>query len=109
MECAKIGIPKASVEDSSRLHTSAKYGIGVEGSRVVINGRIECQVQEQWQFYTPNCIVRLLVQMLALYNERIYDPCCGFGGMFVQSEKFVKAYGGLLVDISFFRPSRSIA
>ena len=41
------------------------------------NGRIECQGQERWQFYTANCIVRLLVQMLALYKGRIYDPCCG--------------------------------
>src|SRR3954454_23328560 len=41
------------------------------------------------QFYTPSCVVRLLVEMLAPHaNSRIYDPCCGSGGMFVQSEKF---------------------
>jgi type I restriction enzyme M protein len=57
--------------------------------------------QNGGQFYTPNCIVRLLVQMLAPYKERIYDPCCGSGGMFVQSEKFVKAHVGLLLDIRF--------
>ena len=47
------------------------------------------------QFYTPSCIVRLLVEMLAPHpNSRIYDPCCGSGGMFVQSEKFIEAHGG---------------
>lgn len=54
------------------------------------------------QFYTPNCIVRLLVEMLAPYKGRIYDPCCGSGGMFVQSEKFVEAHGGKLGDISIY-------
>lgn len=54
------------------------------------------------QFYTPSCIVRLLVEMLAPYKGRIYDPCCGSGGMFVQSEKFVEAHGGRLGDISIY-------
>ena len=39
------------------------------------------------EFYTPRCIVRLLVAMLEPYKGRVYDPCCGSGGMFVQSEK----------------------
>ena len=54
------------------------------------------------QFYTPSCIVRLLVEMLAPYKGRIYDPCCGSGGMFVQSEKFVEAHGGRLGDIAIY-------
>ena len=54
------------------------------------------------QFYTPSCIVRLLVEMLAPYKGRIYDPCCGSGGMFVQLEKFVEAHGGKLGDISIY-------
>lgn len=54
------------------------------------------------QFYTPSCIVRLLVEMLAPYKGRIYDPCCGSGGMFVQSEKFVEAHGGKIGDISIY-------
>jgi len=54
------------------------------------------------QFYTPSCIVRLLVEMLAPYMGRIYDPCCGSGGMFVQSEKFVEAHGGKIGDISIY-------
>jgi type I restriction enzyme M protein len=44
------------------------------------------------QFYTPSSVVRVLVEMLAPYKGRVYDPCCGSGGMFVQSEKFVHAH-----------------
>ena len=54
------------------------------------------------QFYTPSCVVRVLVEMLAPYKGRIYDPCCGSGGMFVQSEKFVEAHGGKIGDISIY-------
>ncbi|MCL4458787.1 MAG: type I restriction-modification system subunit M [Chloroflexi bacterium] len=54
------------------------------------------------QFYTPRCIVRLLVEMLAPYRGRVFDPCCGSGGMFVQSEKFVEAHGGRIGDISIY-------
>lgn len=44
------------------------------------------------QFYTPACVVKLLVEMLEPYEGRVFDPCCGSGGMFVQSEKFVSAH-----------------
>ncbi|MFB3897485.1 MAG: N-6 DNA methylase, partial [bacterium] len=54
------------------------------------------------QFYTPRSIVKLLVEMLEPYKGRIYDPCCGSGGMFVQSEKFVRAHGGRIGDISVY-------
>jgi len=54
------------------------------------------------QFYTPSCVVRCLVEMLGPYKGRIYDPCCGSGGMFVQSEKFVESHGGKLGDISIY-------
>ena len=52
------------------------------------------------QFYTPRCVVQVLVAMLAPYRGRVYDPCCGSGGMFVQSEKFVEAHGGRINDIA---------
>ena len=51
------------------------------------------------QFYTPRCVVRTLVEMLTPYKGRVYDPCCGSGGMFVQSETFVEAHGGKRDDI----------
>jgi len=54
------------------------------------------------QFYTPRSIVKLLTEMLEPYKGRIFDPCCGSGGMFVQSEKFVEAHGGRIGDISVY-------
>ena len=54
------------------------------------------------QFYTPRSIVGLLVAMLEPYKGRILDPCCGSGGMFVQSEKFIQAHGGRMGDISIY-------
>jgi type I restriction enzyme M protein len=54
------------------------------------------------QFYTPSRVVRVLVEVLAPYKGRVYDPCCGSGGMFVQSEKFIEAHQGRLGDISIF-------
>jgi type I restriction enzyme M protein len=54
------------------------------------------------EFYTPRSVVRVLVGMLAPYKGRVFDPCCGSGGMFVQSEKFVEAHGGRVGDISVY-------
>ena len=54
------------------------------------------------QFYTPRSIVELLVAMLEPYKGRVLDPCCGSGGMFVQSEKFVEEHQGRVNDISIF-------
>lgn len=54
------------------------------------------------QFYTPRSVVELLVEMLEPYKGRVLDPCCGSGGMFVQSEKFVADHQGRVNDISIF-------
>ncbi|HVU70445.1 MAG TPA: class I SAM-dependent DNA methyltransferase, partial [Ktedonobacteraceae bacterium] len=54
------------------------------------------------EFYTPQSVVRLLVEMIEPYHGRVYDPCCGSSGMFVQSEKFILAHGGRLSDISIY-------
>ena len=54
------------------------------------------------QFYTPRSIVRLLVEMLEPYKGRVFDPCCGSGGMFMQSEEFIKAHQGKIKDISIY-------
>src|SRR6266704_934426 len=54
------------------------------------------------QFYTPSRVVRVLVEMLAPYKGRVYDPCCGSGGMFVSSEKFIEAHSGKVGDISIY-------
>ncbi len=54
------------------------------------------------QFYTPRSVVELLVEMIEPYKGRVFDPCCGSGGMFVQSEKFVKEHQGRIDDISIY-------
>jgi type I restriction enzyme M protein len=54
------------------------------------------------EFYTPRCVVKLLVEMLEPYKGRVYDPCCGSSGMFVQSEEFIAAHGGRVGDISIY-------
>jgi len=54
------------------------------------------------QFYTASCIVKLLVEMLEPYGGRVYDGCCGSGGMFVQSEKFIESHGGNIGNLSIF-------
>ncbi len=54
------------------------------------------------QFYTPKSVVELLVKMLEPYKGRVFDPCCGSGGMFVQSEKFVTEHQGKINDISIY-------
>ena len=54
------------------------------------------------QFYTPKSVVKLLVEMLEPYKGRVFDPCCGSGGMFVQSETFVTEHQGRLNDISIY-------
>lgn len=54
------------------------------------------------QYYTPKSIVTLIVEMLQPYQGRVYDPCCGSGGFFVQSEKFVEEHGGRIGQISVY-------
>jgi type I restriction enzyme M protein len=54
------------------------------------------------QFYTPRSVVELLVRMLEPYEGRVFDPCCGSGGMFVQSEKFILSHQGRIDDISIY-------
>ena len=54
------------------------------------------------QFYTTRCIVKTLVAVLSPHKGRVYDPCCGSGGMFVQSEEFIRSHGGRRDDISIY-------
>jgi len=54
------------------------------------------------QFFTPRSIVKTLVAVLAPRHGKVYDPCCGSGGMFVQSEEFIEAHGGKLGDVSIY-------
>ena len=54
------------------------------------------------EFYTPSCIVKTLVEILQPFNGRVYDPCCGSGGMFVQSARFVEEHQGKLNNLSIY-------
>ena len=54
------------------------------------------------EFYTPRCIVKILVEMIEPYEGRVYDPCCGSSGMFVQSEEFILAHGGQVGKLSIY-------
>lgn len=54
------------------------------------------------EFYTPTCIVRTLVEVIQPFHGRVYDPCCGSGGMFVQSTDFVKHHAGKIDDLSIY-------
>jgi type I restriction enzyme M protein len=90
----------------------SKIGLGDKESRSQdILGRVyeyflgqfaSAEGKKGGQFYTPRCVVEVLVNMLEPYKGRVYDPCCGSGGLFVQSEKFVEAHGGKIGDISIY-------
>ena len=90
----------------------AKIGLGSRENRSKdILGRVyeyflsqfaSAEGKKGGQFYTPPSVVRVLVEMLAPYKGRIFDPCCGSGGMFVQSEKFIDAHGGTIKDMSVY-------
>lgn len=90
----------------------AGIALGEEGSRSKdILGRVYEYFLGQFagaegkrggEFYTPRSVVRVLVELLEPFHGRVYDPCCGSGGMFVQSEKFVEEHGGRLGDIAIY-------
>ncbi|MCU0662780.1 MAG: type I restriction-modification system subunit M [Myxococcota bacterium] len=94
------------------IDTIGTIGLGDKGNRSRdVLGRVyeyfltrfaSAEGKNGGQFYTPQCVVRVLVEMLAPYKGRVLDPCCGSGGMFVSSEKFVEAHGGRIGDVSIY-------
>jgi type I restriction enzyme M protein len=90
----------------------SKIGLGDEESRSKdILGRVyeyflgrfaAAEGKGGGEFYTPRCIVNLLVQMIEPFKGRVFDPCCGSGGMFVQSERFVEEHGGRKGDLAIY-------
>ncbi len=85
----------------SLLDTVGSIRVGDEASRARdVLGRVyeyflsRFASAEGGEFYTPRCVVRLLVEMLEPYRGRVYDPCCGSAGMFVQSLEFIRAHSG---------------
>ena len=109
-EYARPGLDKAALGSLIRLVSDIEVGSDTAKSQDVL-GRVYEYFLSQFasaegkgagQFYTPEHVVRLLVEMLAPYEGRVYDPCCGSGGMFVQSEKFVEAHEGNVGQISIY-------
>ena len=107
---ARQGLDKAALGSLIRLVSDIEVGSDAARSQDVL-GRVYEYFLSQFaaaegkkggQFYTPEHVVRVLVEMLAPYEGRVYDPCCGSGGMFVQSEKFVEAHGGNIGKISIY-------
>lgn len=110
-------LPSVPLSESEKTNPPSTFGRGAGGEgrpthrSVDLLGRVyeyfltrfaSAEGKNGGQFYTPSCVVRCLVEMLAPYKGRIYDPACGSGGMFVQSEKFVESHGGKLGDISIY-------
>ena len=62
----------------------------------------ETEGKKAGEFYTPACVVKTLVAVLQPYNGRVYDPCCGSGGMFVQSKNFIESHAGNISNISIY-------
>ena len=89
------GIGMAEAADRSRDILGRVY-------EYFLSGFAGAEGKRGGEFYTPRSVVRLLVEMLEPYKGRVYDPCCGSGGMFVQSERFVEEHGGRIGDIAIY-------
>ena len=107
---ARPGLDKQRLGQLIDLFTNLEVGNAEARSKDIL-GRVyeyflsqfaSAEGKKGGQFYTPTCVVRLLVEMIEPYQGRVYDPCCGSGGMFVQSEKFIEAHGGRIGDISIY-------
>ncbi len=107
---ARPGLDKRRLGQLINLVSDIGLGSPADRARDVL-GRVyeyflaefaSAEGKQAGQFYTPAQVVRVLVAMLAPYKGRVYDPCCGSGGMFVQSERFVEAHRGRLGDISIY-------
>lgn len=90
---SKIGMHEGADKSKDILGRVYEYFLG---------GFAGAEGKRGGEFYTPRSVVMLLVEMLEPYKGRIYDPCCGSGGMFVLSEKFVLAHGGRIGDIAIY-------
>ncbi len=96
------GLDKVRLGQLIDLVTNIKVGDAESRSKDVL-GRVyeyflsqfaSAEGKKGGEFYTPRCVVKLLVEMLEPYRGRVYDPCCGSSGMFVQSMEFIRAHAG---------------
>jgi len=109
-EYARPGLDKEALGSLVKLVSDIEVG-GAEARAQDVLGRVYEYFLSQFasaegkrggEFYTPQSVVGVLVEMLAPYKGRVYDPCCGSGGMFVQSERFLEEHGGRLGEISIY-------
>ena len=107
---ARPGLDKARLAQLINLVSDIGLGSPADRAKDIL-GRVyeyflaqfaSAEGKKGGQFYTPSHVVRILVEMLAPYKGRVYDPCCGSGGMFISSEKFIEAHQGRLGDISIY-------
>jgi len=109
-EYARVGLDKARLAQLINLVSDIALGDAQAKAKDIL-GRVyeyflaqfaSAEGKKGGQFYTPGHVVRVLVEMLAPYKGRVFDPCCGSGGMFVSSEKFIEAHQGQIGDISIY-------
>ncbi|MBO9451073.1 N-6 DNA methylase [Tropicibacter sp. R16_0] len=87
-----------------KMHDSANRARDLLGRvyEYFISGFASSEGKRGGEFFTPRSVVRTLVEMLEPYQGRVYDPCCGSGGMFIQSEKFIEDHGGNPLNLSVY-------
>lgn len=107
---ARAQLPDGKLGELVDLVSTIGFGAGGQNARDLLGQVYEyflgqfasAEGKKGGQFYTPASIVKTLVAVLAPHHGKVYDPCCGSGGMFVQSEKFIEAHGGKLGDVSIY-------
>lgn len=101
LETSKLS---ALVDDISNLNTIADKGQDIIGRvyEYFISKFALASGKEKGEFYTPKTVVNLIAELIEPYRGKIYDPCCGSGGMFVQSMKFVEKHAGETRDVAIY-------
>ena len=107
---ARAQLPDGKLGELIDLVSTIGFGVNATQARDVLGQVYEyflgmfanAEGKRGGQFYTPRSIVKTLVAVLAPHHGKVYDPCCGSGGMFVQSEEFIEAHGGRLGDVSIY-------
>ena len=107
---ARAQLPQGKLGELVDLVSKIGFGADVSVARDILGQVYEyflgqfasAEGKKGGQFYTPASIVQTLVAVLAPHHGQVYDPCCGSGGMFVQSEKFIESHGGKLGDVSIY-------
>lgn len=107
---ARAQLPDGKLGELVDLVSTIGFGENISTARDVLGQVYEyflgmfasAEGKRGGQFYTPASIVKTLVAVLSPHEGKVYDPCCGSGGMFVQSEKFIEAHGGKIGDVAIY-------